>query len=67
MTTTERDGLEVRSGRWAYALVGGDGYVRDTWTLTAAPDSDAALDEGTARVLASGDDQAYWQVMGQTA
>lgn len=58
----ESVGLERR---WGYALVGGDGYVLATWTLDAGPDSDAAADEGTARVLASGDEQAYWTVAGR--
>lgn len=59
---SESVGLERR---WGYCLVGGDGYVLATWVLDDGPDSDAALDEGTARVLASGDEQAYWTVAGR--
>lgn len=55
---------ELVSERWGYALISG-GVVLATWSVDGVVGCEAALEEGTRRVLATGDDEAYYQVIGR--
>lgn len=54
----------LNTGCWMY-VVDVNGKIVDAWKSDDAPDSDAAMDEGTRRVLLTGSDDACWKCAGQ--